>query len=568
MPEAEPFELQSRRLGALPVIDRFLGRMGVGSLLDRHLPAGDARVSLAAATVIGVLIRNLCLEREPLYGLADWAAGFEPGLTGLQPGQAGLLNDDRVGRALDQLFDADRATLLCELTLHAIGEFAVDCSQLHNDSTSIALHGDYASADGHLRGGKPTPAAKLGHSKDHRPDLKQLVLILTVTADGAVPLAHRLTDGNTSDDSTHIDTWDELVALTGRRDFLYVADSKLCTREQMSHIDQQRGRFVTVLPRTRREDGLLRDWMTEQAPAFTEAARRPGKRQGDPDSVWKVAPAPFPSAEGHRIVWVHSSVKQRCDETARSERIQRARRDLAELSTRLAGPRARISSRVAAEEAAAALLTATGAQRWVTATVTETTSETIRQEKRGRPGKDTRYRKIAKTHYTLDIHVDAEQVRHDAASDGCFPLISNDHQLTDPEILAAYHYQPNLEKRHHQLKSVHDAAPVTLHSPARIEALFACHFIALLCCCLIERELRAAMTRDGITELPLYHENRSCTAPTAARVFDHFADVQRHHLTRQHQHIQIFEPQLTPLQQQLLDLLDVAASAYLTTPRP
>jgi hypothetical protein len=55
--------------------------------------------------------------------------------------------------------------------------------------------------------------------------------------------------------------------------------------------------------------------------------------------------------------------------------------------------------------------------------VTQATTETIRQEKRGRPGKDTRYRKIAKTHYTLDINVDADKVRYDAASDGCFPLI-------------------------------------------------------------------------------------------------------------------------------------------------
>jgi len=566
VPAAEPFTLASERLGALPIVDRFLGRMGVAALLDRHLPAGDARVSLQAATVIGVLIRNLCVEREPLYGLAQWAGSFAPALVGIERGQAALLNDDRVGRALDQLFDADRGSLLTELTLHAISEFAVDCSQLHNDSTSFALHGDYHAADGRTRGGKPTPAAMLGHSKDHRPDLKQLVLILTVSADGAVPLAHRLADGNTSDDTTHIQTWEQLRALTGRPDFLYVADSKLCTRGQMGHIDRGGGRFVTVLPRTRREDGQLRDWMTKDTPRFLEAVRRPGKRQGDGDQVWQVAPAPFPSSEGHRIVWVHSSVKERCDETARSERIQRARRDLAELSARLAGPRARISSLVAAEEAAAALLTATGAQRWITMTVTETTTETIRQEKRGRPGKDTRYRKIAKTHYALTVTVDAEKVRHDAASDGCFPLISNDHQLSDAQVLHAYRYQPNLEKRHHQLKSVQDAAPVTLHSPARIEALFACHFIALLCCCLIERELRAAMTREHVTELPLYHEDRACTAPTAARVFDHFADIQRHHLTRETEHIQVFEPQLTPLQQQLLELLDVPASAYLTTP--
>ncbi|MGH2741941.1 MAG: IS1634 family transposase [Thermoleophilaceae bacterium] len=450
----------------------------------------------------------------------------------------------------------------------AVGEFSVDTAQLHNDSTSFVLHGDYAAADGHQRGGKPTPAATFGHSKDHRPDLKQLVLILTVSADGAVPLAHRVADGNTNDDSTHIQTWDGLRALVGHAGFLYVADCKLCTREQMGHIDRHDGRFVTVLPRTRKEDRLLRDWMADEAPAFTEAIRRPGKRKGDPDNVWSVCPAPFPSAEGYRIVWVHSTVKARLDETARSERIQRARRDLKDLGARLAGPRARISSLVAAEEAAAALLTATGAQRWITVTVTETTTETIRQEKRGRPGKDTRYRKTLKTHYALTVTTDADKVRHDAASDGCFPLISNDPKLTDTEILQAYRYQPNLEKRHHQLKSVHDAAPVTLHSPARIEALFACHFIALLCCCLIERELRTAMTRDEITDLPLYHEDRSCSAPTAARVFDHFADVQRHHLIRDARHVQTFQPQLTPLQNEILGLLGVPANAYLTTPAP
>jgi transposase len=567
MTPAEALELESERLGALPIVDRFLGRMNVQALLDRHLPTGDARVSMPAATVIGVLVRNLCLEREPLYGLAEWADGFQAGLVGLAPGEAALLNDDRVGRALEQLFDADRGSLLTELALHVISAFGVDCSQLHNDSTSIALHGDYAAADGRARGGKPTPAAMLGHSKDHRPDLKQLVLILTVSGDGALPLAHRVADGNTTDDSTHIATWDGLVALTGRVDFLYVADSKLCTREQMRHIDAPGGRFVTVLPRTRKEDGLLRDWAANQKPGYVEAHRRPGKRKGDPDSVWSVAPAPFPSSEGYRIAWVHSSQKQRIDETARSERIQRARRDLADLGARLAGPRARISSLVAAEEAAAALLSATGAQRWVTVTVTVSAEETIRQEKRGRPGKDTRYVKTTKTRYALDIRIDADQVRHDAASDGCFPLISNDQRLTDADLLAAYRYQPNLEKRHHQLKSVHDAAPVTLHSPVRIEALFACHFIALLCCCLIERQLRAAMARENVTDLPLYHEDRSCTAPTAARIFDHFADVQRHHLTRHGDHIKTFQPQLTPLQHQLLSLLTMPPAAYLgTTP--
>lgn len=563
---AGPFELASSQLGALPLIDRFLQRIDLPGTLGRHLPAGDARTTLPAATAIGVLVRNLCVEREPLYGLASWAGAFEPGLLGLAPGETELLNDDRVGRALDGLFDADRGSLLTELVLRAVREFKIECSQLHNDSTSIVLHGDYAGAEGGERGGKPTVAAARGHSKDHRPDLKQLVLILTVTADGAVPLAHRLAAGNTNDDRTHIETWDELRTLTGRADFLYVADSKLCTREQMGHIDKARGRFVTVLPRTRREDSQLRDWMSTATPDFTEAARRPGKRHGDPDQVWRVAPAPFPSSEGHRIVWVHSSAKAQRDETARHQRIQRTLSTLTELNDRLAGPRARIATRVAAHDAAQEILDHSAAEDYVTFAVTETTEERFRQEKRGRPGKDTRFRKITKTRFQVTAHVDADAVRRDASSDGCFPLVSNDHDLTDSEVLIAYRYQPNLEKRHHQLKSVQDAAPVTLKSPARIEALFACQFIALLVCCLIERDLRNAMSSQQITDLPLYPEDRACTAPTATRVFDHLAPLQRHHLIRDGHTVQTFQPQLTPLQAQLLDLLAVPASAYTSGP--
>jgi hypothetical protein len=196
MTSEQPFELSSQALGALPIVSRFLDRLGLEATLERHLPDGDVRVLMPAARTIRVLVLNLCLEREPLYGIGEWAGRFDPGALGLEPEEVGLLCDDRVGRALDQLFDCDRASLLTELVLSAIREFRVDCSQLHNDSTSITLYGEYRSADGRERGGQGTAAAKRGHNKEHRGDLKQLLLILTVSADGAVPLAHRLADGN------------------------------------------------------------------------------------------------------------------------------------------------------------------------------------------------------------------------------------------------------------------------------------------------------------------------------------------------------------------------------------
>src|SRR5215467_10920492 len=75
--------------------------------------------------------------------------------------------------------------------------------------------------------GRTAPAITYGHSKIHRPDLKQLLLILTMAADGNVPVAFRCTDGNASDARTHIETWNALRTVAGCADFLCVADSKL-----------------------------------------------------------------------------------------------------------------------------------------------------------------------------------------------------------------------------------------------------------------------------------------------------------------------------------------------------
>src|ERR1035437_279837 len=143
----------------------------------------------------------------------------------------------------------------------------------------------------------------------------------------------------------------------------------------------------------------------------------------------------------------------------------------------LAGPRSRYKTRVAVEQAAAAALAQAHADRWVTATVTQTTAKTYKQARRGRPGPETNYREITTNRFALAADIDIDHVAHDAASDGCFPLITNDRNLSDAQVLAAYRYQPNLERRHHLLKSVQDAAPVLLKNPARIEALFCCQFL-------------------------------------------------------------------------------------------
>jgi transposase len=567
-PDTGPFQLVSQRLGGLPLVNHFWDRAGLSALLRRWLPVPDRRYRLTPATVIRLVVVNLLIGRAPLYGLGEWAAPYAPDLLGLAAGDASWLNDDRAGRALEKLFDADRASMLTELIVGVVTEFGVDTSELHNDSTSISVHGAYHAATGTPRGGKPTPVVTFGHSKDHRPDLKQLVWILTISSDGAVPLTYRLADGNTTDDPTHIPTWDQLAVLLGRTDFLYVADSKLASTKAMSHIHSLGGRFVTVLPRTRSEDKWFRDWTQTNQPQWTEAIRKPGKRLDEPDQVYSTFPAPLPSAEGYRIIWVHSSTKATRDSASRQARIEAGAAAIDTLAAKLAGPKCRLKTRVALEQEAAAALAGAGAARWIAVTIGETIEETYHQERRGRPGTDTRYRKHTKTRFTISWDTRLDVLAYDAATDGCFPLISNDTTLTDPQVLAAYRYQPNLERRHHLLKSVQNADPLWLHNPARIEALFFCQFIALLLGALIEREIRTAMHDADTHHIPLYPELRACSAPSTERILQIFADLTRHELHDHHQLVQTFQPQLTPLQHQILDLLGVPASHYTSAHTP
>ncbi len=244
--------LRSSTIGALPILNEFLRRMRLEEFLRSALPPEDRRMKLSPVKALLVLLRNLLVSREPIYGVGEWAARQAADALGLIQQDIDRLNDDCVGRALDRLFLADVPSLVLAVAAHVVKEFDVSLDELHNDSTTVTFWGAYTRATAEQRYlGRPTLAITFGHNKDHRPDLKQLLFILTVTADGGLPLHFRAEHGNVTDDQTHRDTWDLLCQLTGRRDFLYVADCKLATSENMAYLHQHQGRFVTVLPRTR-----------------------------------------------------------------------------------------------------------------------------------------------------------------------------------------------------------------------------------------------------------------------------------------------------------------------------
>lgn len=557
--------LRSEKIGALPILNHFIGRLRLEEFLRGVLPPEDKRVKVPAHKALLVLLRNLLISREPLYGIGVWAAGYAPDLLGLTRDEWEALSDDAAGRALGALFRCEQGALVLAVVRHTIRQFEVALEELHNDSTTITFHGRYeGAAEEDTRAGRRTLAITWGHNKDHRPDLKQLVFILTLSEDGGVPLHFRAANGNTTDDQTHIDTWKLLCELAGRKDFLYVADSKLATAENMTYLDQHDGRFVTVLPRTRNEDKAFRKSLREGKVTWRAVYEKIDEQdeKGNVLDCISVAHQPTVSAEGYRLLWYHSTRKAELDGLIRATRLQRATRDLDELRQRLASPRTRYRTRSKVAEAVEVILKSREVGDWITVAIEERTEEHYRQEGRGRPTKDTKYIKEVSTRFDLTCQIDHRRIAEDQHSDGVFPLITNDVELSEQEVLLVYKRQPVIEKRFSQLKTDFGVAPVYLKDVSRIQSLLCVYFLVLLVEALLERELRRAMERDKIESLPLYPEDRPCRRPTARRVIDLFDDVYRHTLSDDSQAPTVFVTELSDLQRRILKLLGVPPTEY------
>lgn len=557
--------LESLEVGAAPLIRHFLARLKLHALFDRHLPVLPGRQpAISSATVLCVLLSNLLLARQPLYALPAWAQRRVPEHLGLTPQQTQLLNDDRFGRALDHLRRADRATLLTDLVVTAVRQFSIAMDEFHQDTTTVTFSGTFNDQPRPEEANRP-PRITFGYNKDHRPDLKQLLYSITISADGAVPVHCKLYDGNTSDDSVHLDTWKFLKRIIGHSDFLYVADSKLCSRPNMTFIAGENGRFLTVMPKTRSEDGWFRQHVAEGTLEWTEVHREPNARRRDgPAVVYHAVESPQRSSEGYRVLWYRSSLKAEQDCQTRQQRLERARTWLEEV--RSAPRRGSFASAHEARQAGEQVLERERIEDLLSVEVDKEIQEIYEQIGPGRPGPHTAYRKIESKRYRPRFVEDPAALTRAALCDGLFPLMTNDKELTLAEALSKYKYQPFVEKRHEQLKSGLAVTPMWLKNVGRVESMLWLYFAAELVEALIEREVRQRMEQEGLDRLALYPEGRPSEAPTAALVVAALEGQRRHRLLDEPgQELRRFHDELPSVAREVLELLGVDASSYGTT---
>jgi transposase len=266
--------------------------------------------------------------------------------------------------------------------------------------------------------------------------------------------------------------------------------------------------------------------------------------------------------EAWSIVWVWSTLLTLRQHARRQRNIAAAVEELQQLRHRLASAKTRLRGAPEIDLHVKLILDKHHVGRYLEVRRVVREEHVFKQTRRGRPGPDTAYRKITKRRFDVEWSTNEDAIAYDRRSDGMYPLMTNDRKLTAAQVLEAHKGQPMIEKRFEQIKTVHEIAPVFLKDEGRIEALFTLYAIALLVQALIERELRQAMARQGIDELPIYPEQRQCAHPTTEQVLRLFSLAERHRLIQHGRTIKLFELEFTELQRQVLALLSVPASTF------
>ena len=212
----EQFEVRFSQVNVLPIVKHYMDELDLVNLFAKYVPAAPGSLT-AHAESLCILTANIICDNKPLYKVQEWLGQYADDL-GQEADDAKWFNDDRLARALSALFNSDRHSLLTELSGNAISVHQLLTNEIHNDSTSVTFTGKYDTPD--------PKAVKLkhGHNKDFRPDCKQIVFGLNITADGHVPLSYKLFDGNTTDDVTHIPNWNSLRTLLEKEDFSRISN--------------------------------------------------------------------------------------------------------------------------------------------------------------------------------------------------------------------------------------------------------------------------------------------------------------------------------------------------------
>lgn len=549
----EGFEARFKQVDVLPMVKHFMDELDLFNLFTKYVPANAGSLADHAESLC-ILIANIICDNKPLYKVQEWLSRYSDGMV-TDPVATNLFNDDRLAKSLSALFRSDRHSLLTEVSGNAIAVHKLLTDEIHNDSTTVTFIGKYDTPD--------SEAVKLkhGHNKDFRPDCKQIVFGLNITADGHVPLSYQLFDGNTCDDVTHIPNWNALRTLLEKEDFIYVADCKLCSHKNLIHISGNGGFFITIVPKDRKEVKRFLNHLKGNDVTWQEAFKIESSRRKGEMNTYKTYESEH-TKDGFRIIFVHSSTKQEDDEGRRRGKIEKAIAKLEELSPKLNAYH--LKTRKEIKTAVTGICKEV--KNFVRVKIVTERKQIKVKISPGRPSlsKSVYKNKWEFTH-SLQWELNEEALAETSKTDGIFPLITNTGLIAS-EVLRKYKSQPFLEKRMYTKKTVLEVTPVFLKKEKRIEAMLFLYFVALMIVSLIERKIRMNMAREKIEKLAILPQGMNSRKPTWNNIRYFYRNVHYSEIIHDRLIVQALVKGISALHEQVIRLLEIPDSVYSRLP--
>ena len=528
-------EVLVQQLGALPVIQGYMERLQLKERVDALAPVRSV-AHLTNGEVVLALVANRLTAPRPLYDIERWAETWAVEETlGLRPG---ALNDDRLGRCLDDLA-AVHERLRGDLTVQAIRAFGLETRTLRWDLTSVLLCGEYPEAEQDPRYAQ----VRYGYGGERQ---KQVRYLQVTTDDGAVPLWEQVHDGNTADVATVIETMEALREPAQCRDFVLVGDSKLLSVANRRALLSAGVGYLAPLARTAElDDAFLAIPAADLVPLAYVSERDRRK----------------PPAARARYLGAERSVTLSLPDAQGRPRAYRLRRLFVVSSEeRAACRRNRARQRERAEAEIARVLARVGSRWYPTAERARARIEAILERRHLR----ALYRVssgVEAGRPTVRCELDPAALARAEALDGYY-VLETTRTVAEAEagaLLTEWKGQWQVEHRHRDGKGPLRIRPLFVTSNRRIVGLLLILGIALLIFSLLERAARRALAAgERVAGLLAGHVAARPTGDNLLKALGGITLVRVHLAGDWHRAVSA----LTPLHRRLLCLLGVPDVAY------
>ena len=515
----------NERLDHLGIVAGVCQEIGLASWLDEQDPTNRQVVSVGTATM-AMILNGLGLSNRQLYLVPQYFANkpvehlLGKGIT------ADMLNDDCLGRTLDWLYAHDPTKLFAGIAYRARQVFGVSTKQIHVDTTSFSVSGEYtqakketSEAEGTAEAASADPAIitiTYGYSRDHREDLKQWMLALATTHDGDIPLFLQPLNGNTSDKVSllaAIQAIQEQLRASDERPSVYVADNGVYSEANMRYFNQAKISWISRVSET----------STEAKNAIPPSSET-WQVSEDGTIHWFSRIMDLPQGK-ERWVIVYTSASQQRALTSLQRQVQRAQAAWEKKCWHLG------KQRFACEADAQAALEreSKGKPAWLN--LHTQLVAYARHESPGRPRKDasppTQQWQLVAT-----VTINQELVEQEAFRKGCWIIGTNileATELSDQALATTYKEQGGVERGFRFLKDpLFLASSVFVKKPERIMALSLIMVLCLLVYRLAEFRLRARLAETAQT-IP-DQVQKPTARPTMRWVFQCFEGIELLHI--------------------------------------